>query len=182
MTLLLISLNVVIAFVVFKVLSELRSPSCPEFDDQYASNPRDRSTEEQVLFDKKGVTVTPFRLVAGPYDYSLNRVREANIKKVAANQVVRFIATAILFVGIAFAVVDFFMIFKDIQAPFGAFPVLIGSGLFVVGRLLLSVNTRYRVVLQTESAEVEAVEHSNFFFIQKVVQAIQHAVESREST
>ena len=179
---LLIFVLFLIGLVALSVLSRSRSASSPEFDDRYASHPMGRSTEEQVLFDEKGVTVTPVRLVSGPHDYSLSRVREANIKKVANNWVLRFVAIVIILVGIVLAVVGSYMISKDIQAPLGAFPLLIGSGLFVLGRLLLSVITRYRVVLQTESAEVEAVEHSDFFFIQKVVQAINRAIESRDST
>ena len=179
---LLIFVLVLIGLVALSVLSRSRSASSPEFDDRYASHPMGRSTEEQVLFDEKGVTVTPFRLVAGAHDYSLSRVREANIKKATINWVIRIVAVTILFVGIVFAGVGLFMIFKDIQAPFGAAPFVMGIGLFAVGKLLLSVNMRYRVVLQTESAEVEAVEHSTFFFIQKVVQAINRAIESRDST
>ena len=41
----------------------------------------------------------------------------------------------------------------------------------------LSVRKRYSVVLTSGSAEVEAVEDSDLFFIQKVVQAINHAID-----
>ena len=114
---LLIFVFFVIGIVALKVLLGLRSPSSPEFDDEYASNPMDHSTEEQVLFNEKGVTVTPFRLVAEPHDYLLRSVRKANIRTVTINWEIGIVARTSSIVGAVFFVVGSILVSKDIHVP-----------------------------------------------------------------
>ena len=132
-------------------------------------------SEERVLLEESGVTVTTARFMVGAQTYAMSSVNSVASFTVRES---RLAAGCGVLIGVGFLLFGASAIFEPRSRGVGILLVLAAVALFVVIGSKVAKHT-YAVRLTTSSGQVEALQSKELEFVQRVVKALNDAIVAR---